>query len=69
MEVLFSDRLKDEFGRDFRPGNYGIEGDPATKSKLELLKLTIGNPKQKQEIIDRWIKLFPGDKKWADLLR
>ena len=40
----------------------------ATESKLELLKLTIGNPKQKQEIIDRWIKLLPGDKKWADLL-
>jgi hypothetical protein len=69
LEDPFSDRLKDEFGGEFRPGNYGIEGDPATDSKLELLKLTIGNPKQKQEIIDRWIKLFPGDKKWADLLR
>jgi hypothetical protein len=66
LEDPFSDRLKDEFGGEFRPGNYGIEGDPATDSKLELLKLTIGNPKQKQEIIDRWIKLFPGDKKWAD---
>ena len=50
LEDLFSDRLKDEFGRDFRPGNYGIEGDPATESKLELLKLTIGNPKQSRKL-------------------
>ncbi|RPJ73613.1 MAG: hypothetical protein EHM20_11955 [Alphaproteobacteria bacterium] len=70
MKELFKDSLPDDFATSFDPTDRKFGGPSSSvDSKKELLKLIVENPNfDKNETIQMWGDLFPGDK-WIDSLR
>jgi hypothetical protein len=60
IQALFPERLPDKFAASFDPKLYSVP-KTSDSSKKELLKLIVEHPDQKQEIIELWSLLFPGD--------
>jgi hypothetical protein len=59
LRGLFPEYLSSDFAEKFDPYNTG------TPKKWDLATLIIEHPSQKNDIIDLWIGVYPGDEEWA----
>jgi hypothetical protein len=69
LKKLFPDRLSKKFADTFNPKDYTAEGNPDYELQMEVFRMITANPKQKQEILDTLMRLFPGTKEWAEKLK
>jgi len=63
LQALFPYYLNSSFPERFDPAMFG------TPAKMDLAKLIIDHPMQRNEIIDLWISIYPGDAEWANKWR
>jgi len=73
LDALFPDRLPHDFAASFEPEDYGTPPPNSSvksiiESKKELMRMLIDHREQKQEIIQMWMQLFPGDM-WVNDLK
>jgi hypothetical protein len=63
LQSIFPEYLNDSFAKGFDPSSV------AAPAKMDLALLIIDHPSQRDEIIDLWTKVYPGDSEWADKFR
>ncbi len=70
LKILFHKRLDQDFAKDFHAEAFtNPDYDPDYGAKLELLRMVLQNPKQKDEIVTKWVTLFPKQANWANTLK
>lgn len=63
LKRLFPEHLGDSFAEGFESTSIG------TSPKMDLAKLIIEHPSQRNDIIDFWISSYPPDAEWANRWR
>lgn len=70
LKILFDQHFKRDFATTFVAEKFtNSRYDPDYEAKLELLRMVLQNPRQKQEILERWVKVFPNYAEWANALK
>lgn len=70
MKIIFHKRLDKDFANKFDAAAFtNPDYDPDYEAKLELFRMVLQNPKQKEKIVARWVRLFPKQATWANTLK
>jgi hypothetical protein len=70
LKIFFDQHFKRDFAATFVAEKFtNSRYDPDYEAKLELLRMVLQNPRQKQEIVERWVKVFPNYAEWANALK
>lgn len=68
---LFPKRLDRDFAADFDPKEFtgnNVARDNAARAKIKLFEAIVNAPSNREELIELWATLFPGDQ-WIEAIR